>query len=122
MKKVCTEAEVKEFINRFVPKFDVFGVIYINREKNEEALASLGITRRMRDDIVRSISITNYVETIIDELSFGDMWVFGRDYSGEELYIKISLGQENRSTICISFHKAEHPINYAFKSHDKENN
>lgn len=120
MKKVCTEAEVKEFVNRFLPKFDVFGVIYINREKNEEALAALGITRSMRDDVVRSINTTDYVETIIDELSFGDMWVFGKDYSGEELYIKISLGKPNHSTICISFHKAEHPINYAFKNHDKE--
>ena len=32
-----------------------------------------------------------------------------------EVYIKITLGYENGQTICISFHIAEHPLNYPFK-------
>ena len=54
--------------------------------------------------------------TIIDEASFGDMWVFGKDFNGSELYIKISMGAPRSNTICISFHEAEHHLNYPFKN------
>lgn len=43
------------------------------------------------------------------------MWVFGKDIKGQEVYIKISLGQENTNTICVSFHIAEYKMNYKFK-------
>ena len=54
-------------------------------------------------------------EYIIDNFSFGDMWVFGKDCNGIDIYIKIALGEPNSNTICISFHTAEHPLKYAFK-------
>ena len=46
---------------------------------------------------------------------FGEMWVFGKDKDQTEIYIKISLGTPNSHVICISFHKAEKEIHYAFK-------
>ena len=46
---------------------------------------------------------------------FGDLWVFGKDVKGQEVYIKICYGQPNRSTICVSFHIAEYPMNYPYK-------
>ena len=56
------------------------------------------------------------VETVESLLSgYGEMWVFGKDYDKTPLYIKIALGQPNDRTICISFHKAEKPIQYRFK-------
>jgi len=45
----------------------------------------------------------------------GDMWVFGKDVKGQEVYIKISLGQKNSQTICISFHISEYKMKYPFK-------
>ena len=44
----------------------------------------------------------------------GEMWVFGKDVKGQEVYIKITLGK-GASALCISFHIAEHPMNYPFK-------
>lgn len=61
------------------------------------------------------VILRHYVETISDIQSWGDMWVFGKDVNGKELYIKIAMGQPGSNTICISFHIAEHPIQYAFK-------
>lgn len=78
---IKTESEVRAFLNQFFPKFDVWGILYINREKNLEALKMLGITSSMR----------------------------------APLYIKIAMGNPNDKTVCISFHLAEHPIEYAFK-------
>ena len=119
MKKVETQEHVQAFLNLFLPKFDIWGIFFINRKKNDEAIAALGITPAQRDYIIRNIEINDYIETIVDEMSFGDMWVFGKDVSGEELYIKISLGRPNSNTICISFHRAEFPNRYAFKKERK---
>lgn len=38
------EAEVRQFLARFLPKLDMWGIIYLNREKNLTALAELGLT------------------------------------------------------------------------------
>ena len=66
--------------------------------------------------VTTCISTNAYVETITDIVSWGDMWVFGKDAFDKEIYIKITLGQPNSKTICISFHESEHAINYAFKN------
>ncbi len=114
---IKTEDEVQRFLNQFFPKFDIWGILYINREKNLEALKMLGITASIRDSVIRSLNSQDYVETIHSFLlnDCNDLWVFGKDYDGTELYIKIALGAPDDKTICISFHKAEHSINYAFK-------
>ena len=111
---IKTKQEVEEFLDQFGVKLDVWGIIYLDREKNEEALKALGITPKARDVIVRQVRSDDYVETLSADY-FGEMWVFGRDMDGVELYIKIALGSPNSQTICISFHIAEHPISYAFE-------
>lgn len=67
--------------------------------------------------IVRNLEVEDYSEgPVVERLNHsGEMWVFGKDVKGREVYIKITLGYDNGQTICISFHIAEHPINYPFK-------
>jgi hypothetical protein len=43
------------------------------------------------------------------------MWVFGKQVKKNEVYIKVSMGIENNGAVCISFHIAEHPMNYQLK-------
>lgn len=112
---IKNEQEVEAFLHEFKPKFSVWGIFFINRDKNKEALRALGITPVAREEIIKKIERDDYSHTVIDEASFGDMWVFGRDFNEKELYIKISLGAPGTNTICISFHEAEHPLNYPFK-------
>ena len=95
---------------------DIWGIIYIDREKNDAALRAMGITPNARETVIRSIETDDYVETITDIASWGDMWVFGKDAYDKEIYIKITLGQPNSKTICISFHESEYKIDYAFKN------
>ena len=114
---IRTKQEVEAFLNQFGIKFDVWGIFYLDREKNEEALKVLGITPKARDEIVRQLQPDDYVETLPADF-FEEMWVFGRDMDDTELYIKIAMGRPNDRTICISFHIAEHPINYAFKKEE----
>ncbi len=72
---------------------------------------------RERKDIVKTITPKDYSEGPIRNMlnRFGDLWVFGKDVKGQEVYIKICYGLPNRSTICISFHVAEFPMNYPYK-------
>ena len=42
--------------------------------------------------------------------------VFGKDVKEREVYIKIMLGCAGSQTICISFHIAEYPLSYPFKT------
>lgn len=114
---IKTKQEVEEFLGQFGIKFDVWGIFYLDRDKNEEALKALGITPKARDEIVRQLQSDDYVETLPTDF-FDEMWGFGKDMDGTELYIKIAMGQPNSRTICISFHIAEHPINYAFKKEE----
>jgi len=51
--------------------------------------------------------------------NISEMWVFGIKYKKQEIYIKISMGQLNLQTICISFHIAEKKMNYPFKHKKK---
>lgn len=112
---VRSKKEVEAFLRQFLPKMDVLGIFFLNRAKNQEALKMLGITPSARKEIIKSVTADDYIETIIDEFSYGDMWVFGKDCNGVGVYVKIALGLPNTNTICISFHTAEHPLRYAFK-------
>lgn len=75
------------------------------------------ISPMQREVIVKSLQVQDYVEgPVIDVLNKeSEMWVFGKDVKGREVYIKITLGYQNGQTICISFHVAEHPLVYPFK-------
>ena len=115
---MITVEEVKAFLNQFNIKAQIFGIQFRNdRKKNREALLLLDISPIQRELIVKNLQVQDYVEgPVIDVLNKeGEMWVFGKDVKGREVYIKITLGYENGQTICISFHIAEHPLTYPFK-------
>lgn len=116
--RMITVEEVKDFLNQFNIKAQIFGIQFRNdRHKNREALLLLDISPLQRELIVKNLQVQDYVEgPVIDVLNKeGEMWVFGKDVKGREVYIKITLGYENGQTICISFHIAEHPLTYPFK-------
>ena len=111
--------EVRAFLEQFNTKVQVFGILFRDdRPKNKEALQILDITPLQRELIVKNLQAQDYVEgPVIDVLNKKcEMWVFGKDVKGREVYIKITLGYQNGQTICISFHLAEHPMQYPFKS------
>lgn len=67
MKKIETREHVQAFLNSFLPKFDIWGIFFIDRKKNDEAIAALGITPAQREDVIRNIEANDYIETIVDE-------------------------------------------------------
>ena len=116
---MATKEQVEDFLMRLKEKIKVFDIIFRDdRGKNLQTLATLEITPTYRKKVILNIEPEDYSEgPIVDTLNkMGEMWVFGKDVKGHEVYIKITLGQPNNSTICISFHIAEHPMSYPFKN------
>ena len=116
---VATKEQVEDFLKRLKEKIKVFDIIFRDdRGKNLQTLATLEITPTYRKKVILNIEPEDYSEgPIVDTLNkMGEMWVFGKDVKGHEVYIKITLGQPNNSTICISFHIAEHPMTYPLKN------
>ena len=98
-------------------KIKVFGIIYRDdRGKNAQTLVDLEITPKYRDTVIINLEVEDYSEgPVIDTLNqCGEMWIFGKDVKEQEVYIKITLDR-GTSALCISFHIAEHPMNYPFK-------
>lgn len=113
-----TKEEVRQFLDDFTVKTSVFQVVFSDyRGKNTQALLDLQITPAARKEYLKQLKPEDYSEGPNDDRLYGisSLWVFGKEINGNEVYIKISMGRFGLNTICISFHKAEHKMNYPFK-------
>lgn len=109
--------EVENFLNEIRIKVSsgVADLIFLNgREKNAQALLDLEITPAKRNEIILKLKPEDFFKTeSVKYLDKYEMHTFGKMVKGNEVYIKISITITN--IVCISFHKAEFPIKYAFK-------
>ena len=120
---MITKEEVQKFLNQFHEKMKIFGIIYRDdRGKNRKTLEELEIVPSYRRVVIENLVVEDYVQgPVVDELNkLGEMWVFGKDVKGREVYIKIMIGGVGCQTICISFHIAEHPLVYPFKVEEEK--
>ncbi|MEP7196085.1 MAG: toxin [Saprospiraceae bacterium] len=88
-----------------------------DRGKNAQTLIDLEIHSIERKFILEALQTKDYSEGPLEEKLYGgtDMWVFGKTVKKKEVYIKITMGALSSSVICISFHLAQHKINYPLK-------
>lgn len=113
---MATREEVVSFLSTFTVKSKTLGIVFQSRGKNLQTLADLEISALQREEEVLNLKVEHYSSGPIEEtLNKGeDMWVFGKRIKGKEVYIKITLGGYGNKTFCISFHIAEHKMNYPF--------
>lgn len=116
---MVTQQDVSTFLKDFQLKLGIWGIIYLDkRPKNAQTLASLEISPAERTTVIRTLSVEDYSEGPIEDIIYKgkDLWVFGKRIKNQEVYIKITLGIQNKQTICISFHLSEYPMKYPFKN------
>jgi hypothetical protein len=116
---MVSKQEVEKFLGELKVKTQVFGILFLDdRGKNQQTLHDLEISPDKRKDVISKLRSEDYSEGPLDEKMRGilPMWVFGKEVKQKEVYIKVSMGLENTSTVCISFHLAQHPMNYPYKS------
>ncbi|GAB4234049.1 MAG: hypothetical protein Tsb0034_07520 [Ekhidna sp.] len=117
---MTTEKEIKEFLRSFKEKMSIWDVLFLDdRGKNARTLSTLEIRPVDRLQVLKELEYKDYSQGPLEEDWHGgkEMWVFGREVKGEEIYIKITPGAPGTSVICISFHIAEFSMDYPFKNH-----
>jgi len=115
---MASNQQVKDFLREFKLKMSIWNIVFLDdRGKNSQTLADLEVMPVERNKILEKLEVDDYCDGPLKETQLGgsEMWVFGRTLKGKEIYIKITLGVEGTSVICISFHIAEYPMKYQFK-------
>jgi len=115
---MSTEIEVVSFLKDFKEKMKFWDVLFRDdRGKNAQALVDLELRPVERKNLLETLETKDYSEGPLEEELYGgaDMWVFGKTIKKKEVYIKITMGARGSSVICISFHLAQHKMNYPLK-------
>lgn len=115
---MVTEDQVRQFLKEFQEKKKIWGIFYRDeRGKNAQALADLEIRPFERDKVIEELKVEDYSQGPTTDAVFNgaDMWVFGKRFKNKEVYIKVTMGWKGAQVICISFHAAEHNMNYPLK-------
>lgn len=115
---MSTTPEVATFLKDFKEKMKFWDVLFRDeRGKNTQALIELELRPIERKTILEALETVDYSEGPLKEKLYGgaNMWVFGKTVKKKEVYIKITMGAMGSSVICISFHLAQHKMNYPLK-------
>jgi hypothetical protein len=115
---MSSEIAVASFLKNFKEKLRFWDVLFRDdRGKNAQALIDLELRPIERKTILKALETKDYSEGPLEEKLYGsaDMWVFGKTVKKKEVYIKITMGAMGSSVICISFHMAQHKMNYPLK-------
>lgn len=116
--------EVEHFLKEFKQKMKIWDVLFRDeRGKNAQALADLELRpsdrKKVLEDLkVEDLKVEDYCQGPLEEILYkgADMWVFGRLIKKKLVYIKITMGSKGASTLCISFHVAEHDLTFPLKN------
>lgn len=110
--------QIQNFLREFKSIATTGDIYVIPREKNQQALADLGLTRKNRTDIIMALSVIDYCRgPEPDRDKPGFIWEFGKIIEGRPVYIKLKIAETDGGKIarCISFHAAEFPLAFPCK-------
>lgn len=114
-----TEGEVKSFLLAVKYAIQDGSLLFRRgRQKNKESMVRLGLDLNDVASEVMSLSVNDYCDGPLKDREFeGEIWEFGKEVAGKEVYIKLKLGgdKRNQQVTVISFHIAESQLSYRFK-------
>lgn len=97
-------------------------VVRTDLPKNEVTILKLGITTEHVLEEICGLTYRDYHKGPDDNKSEkgppkGQVWFFGKQVDGLEVYIKIHIVPTKKFTngICISFHEPEYPMSYPYR-------
>ena len=114
-----SEPHISSFLKEFKLIATTNGGLWLEpRAAKNPSILMLGLTVKTVKLEILSLSVVNYSSgPVLDRDRPGDLWVFGKEINGHEIYIKLKIATINDKKIakCISFHEAEFPLRYPFK-------
>ena len=108
----------QEFLKKFKKAAKESGLDIIPTQKNRNAIIDLGITKKIRKEIIFKLKNKNYHSgPTPDRDKPGDIWVFREEYDGIEIYIKLKLSTKEYGdkAKCLSFHRARYLMDKKIK-------
>ena len=113
--------DVKQFLLDFKHAATSGGVFLVPREGNMLTLQFLGLTKKNVEEILLGLSVADYAKgPITDKDRPGDLWEFGKDIDGHEVYIKLKVVKDKSLAKCISFHIAKRQMKYPYRLKNQE--
>ena len=110
--------EIEAFLKDFKQKLGFWGlIIRSDRDKNFRTMTALEYSFNDVKRELAGLELIHFVDGRLKDTLYksADMWVFGKQIQGQEVYIKITMGQPNEKVLCISFHFSEEALNYPYK-------
>jgi hypothetical protein len=94
---------------------------FVPRKKNMDSIKSAGLTIKHVKEIILSLNYKNYCRGPVVDSGYnrqGFVWEFGYDIDGVDFYIKLKIEERGgkECLVCLSFHIAEYPVYYPYKS------
>lgn len=105
-------AFLKDFKSHLQKKF-----VFIQRQKNLQTLALLGITVKHAKEVIAALMYCDYCRGPMQDRDRqnANVWEFGYSISGKNIYIKLSDDFSSGYAKCISFHIAEFEVEFPCK-------
>ena len=94
------------------------GWVLVLRKENKECLLQLGFKYPDIKETLLGLSVEDYCEgPCRDRDQPGELWVFGKSIENKVVYIKLKLASLGplRIVRVVSFHFAEHTLEYPFE-------
>lgn len=116
-----TRQDVRDFLSSFKLAIDFRRCDFVPRQRTEQDLIDLNLTRKLALEIICSLTPESYSAgpSPDDTDASREVWVFGYDHEGVEVYIKLRLtpqpGNQLPRGAVWSFHRASHPMRYPFR-------
>ena len=116
---MAERSDVIEFLSLFkgCMMLDLFHVR--DRDKNIQGLLDFEMDTTERKEVLLSLEPNNYAQGPVPDDMYNDkeVWIFGKEFNGKEIYIKLRLVQNSKNkdlfrAIVFSFHLAEHKLKY----------
>ena len=119
IKAVPTRQQVAQFLNDFKATVTLGFVRWLPRPAERQHVIDFGISQNQALEFIRRLTPANYSKgPDPDDLNPNrEVWVFGCDIAGTEVYIKLAMQPDNKKRNVLhgliwSFHPADHPMNY----------
>lgn len=117
--QMASQAEIEGFLRDFKQKLGFWGIlIRSDRDKNFKTMTALEYSFNDVKKELSGLEIGHYAKGPLTDNLYrdADMWVFGKLIQGQEVYIKITMGQPGDKVLCISFHFSEETLIYPYKN------
>lgn len=111
--------DVRKFLLKFKQVVTAgSGIDLVPRRETLATLQYLGLTKRNLEEVVLGLSVADYcMGPELDRDRPGEIWEFGKDMDGHDVYIKLKLADAGGAKIakCISFHIAKYPLKFPYR-------